>query len=263
MSDIKNIQNEYVTVKGPFGVINQGNGYAIVNVHTREEVARNISSFLDCVKTIDYLLGEYKNPSDSEGETTTPPDDLLDELDLATVRSIATYFEEYAPETILRYHQDHNATYEEAQVLCKRCKEIAGQLRQVRNKQDLSKSIHKIELLKQQVSRFQHREYQYRWTTHLERDVLAKLNPILSEIDSRLAGGDNESEGALRGLKPDIQKLIRKYAPETVKVKKDSNILGYSWYKCYSRDGNRLGTVRGSSGNRYWQYGGLDSQKQY
>lgn len=58
MTEIKPIQNDYVTVKQHLGVINHGDGYAIVNIHTGECMARNISSFLDCVKTIDYILGD-------------------------------------------------------------------------------------------------------------------------------------------------------------------------------------------------------------
>lgn len=253
MTEIKPIQNEFVTVKEYLGVINHGDGYAIVNVYTRECIARNITSFTDCLNAIKVLLEAGGGGFDQSLET------ILDDLDLATVRSIATYFEQYAPDIILRYHRDHNATYEEAQILCQKCREIANQLRQVRTEENLRESIQQIELLKQKVSRFQHREHKYRWTTHLDRDVLAKLNPILSG-----GKGGSQNEGDIisnLNLKPEIERLVRKYAPETVKVKKDSNILGYSWYKCYGQNGNRLGTIRGSSGDRYWQYGGLDSTK--
>jgi hypothetical protein len=145
MSDIKPIQNEFVTVKGPYGVINHGDGYAIVIVQTGECIARNISSFLDCVKTIDHLLGTMPPPP----PPPPPPND------------------------------------------------------------------------------------------------------------------DKELDRVLQDYKPDIQRLIRKYAPETRRVKKNSNFLGYTWYKCYDDSGKVLGRVRGSSDDRYWQYGGLDSQKHY
>jgi len=64
MTEIKPIQNDYVTVKQHLGVINHGNGYAIINIHTGECMARNISSFLDCVKTIDHILGEASFPTE-------------------------------------------------------------------------------------------------------------------------------------------------------------------------------------------------------
>ena len=52
MSDIKRIDtNAYVTVQGQYAVVNEGSGYAIINTHTKQVIARNISSFLDCVKS--------------------------------------------------------------------------------------------------------------------------------------------------------------------------------------------------------------------
>lgn len=141
MTDIKPIQNEYVTVKGPYGVLNEGTGYAIVNIYTGERIAQNIPSFLDCVKTIDYLLDK----SESQGKAPDP-----------------------------------------------------------------------------------------------------KLSsPATNE----------KLETAIQGLKSDVQRLIRKYAPETVRVSKKSNLLSQSRYKCYDASGNVLGRVRGSSSDRYWQYG--------
>ncbi|KZL50709.1 hypothetical protein PN488_20045 [Nodularia spumigena CS-591/12] len=135
MSEIKPIPNDYVTVKGFYGVINQGTNYAIVNIHTGETLAHNISSFLDCVKTIDYLLESVQPPP--------PPEQKIKNFD----------------------------------------------------------------------------------------------------------------------VKPDVQRLIEKYAPETVRVDKSVNFLSQSSYKCYDALGNVLGRVRGSTSNRYWQYGGLDSEK--
>jgi hypothetical protein len=52
MSDIKTIDtNAYVTVQGQYAVVNEGSGYAIITTHTKQVIARNISSFLDCVKS--------------------------------------------------------------------------------------------------------------------------------------------------------------------------------------------------------------------
>ena len=59
MSDIKKIDtNAYVTVQGQYAVVNEGAGYAIINIQTKQIVARNISSFLDCVKTLEYIVGK-------------------------------------------------------------------------------------------------------------------------------------------------------------------------------------------------------------
>ena len=64
MSDLKRIDpNTYVTVQGQYAIINEGTGYAIVNTQTQKSIAQNISSFLDCVKTLEYLVskGESQN----------------------------------------------------------------------------------------------------------------------------------------------------------------------------------------------------------
>jgi len=146
MTDITPIQNEYVTVKGPYGVLNEGTGYAIVNIYTSERIAHNIPSFRDCVETIDYLL--------EKSEASKPP-----------VK---------APEPT-----------------------------------------------------------------------------------------NEKLEKAIQGLKSDVQRLIRKYAPDTANVDKSVNPLSQSRYKCYDSKGKVLGRVRGRSGDRYWQDGGLSDQKHY
>ncbi|MEB3309982.1 MAG: hypothetical protein VKJ02_07085 [Snowella sp.] len=157
MSEIKPIKNEFAGIEGNYGIINQGTGYAVVNILTKEMKAHSISSYLDALKTAEHL-----NNKDKEVKVI--------DLEFTTVSSTNT---------------THN--------------------------QETNDSL----------------------------------------------------ERAIQGLKPDIQQLIKKYAPETVRVKKDSNILGYSWYKCYNQNGSRIGTVRGKSGDRYWQYGGLDDIQRY
>jgi hypothetical protein len=72
MTDIKPIQNEYVTVKGPYGVLNEGTGYAIVNIHTGERIAHNISSFRDCVETKDKIFGGSKKKETKVQESISP-----------------------------------------------------------------------------------------------------------------------------------------------------------------------------------------------
>jgi hypothetical protein len=134
MNDIQKIdRNEYVTVQGQYAVINEGTGYAIVNIQTKQMTARNIFSFLDCVKTLAYLAG--KSESSSPAPSQTPPP-------------------------------------------------------------------------RQQ-------------TPHL-------------------------------GVKPDVQHLIEKYAPTTIRVEKEVN-WNRSKYKCFDASGNYLGRVKGKLGDRYWE----------
>ncbi|MFB2879733.1 hypothetical protein [Floridanema aerugineum] len=71
MSDIKKLdQDNYVTVQEQYAVINEGTGYAIINIETKQIIARNISSFLDCVKTLEYMVGkgESLNPMPSQNQ---------------------------------------------------------------------------------------------------------------------------------------------------------------------------------------------------
>ncbi len=43
MSDIKTINNnDYVTVQGEYAVINEGTGYAIINIQTKQCMDNNI-----------------------------------------------------------------------------------------------------------------------------------------------------------------------------------------------------------------------------
>jgi hypothetical protein len=160
MSGIKPIgSGEFAGIEGNYGIINQGTGYAIVNILTNEMKAHNITSYLDALKTAEHLAKKDKIEAE----------EVID-LEFTTVSPTST---------------NHNPEK------------------------------------------------------------------------------NDELERVIQGLKPDIQRLIRKYAPETVRVKKDSNILGYSWYKCYNQNGSRVGTIRGKTGDRYWQYGSLDDQKFY
>ncbi|MDB9458819.1 hypothetical protein PN480_16595 [Dolichospermum circinale CS-1225] len=106
MSDIKRIDtNAYVTVQGQYAVVNEGSGYAIINTHTKQVIARNISSFLDCVKTLEYIFSNAESQNSDPIQTSafiyepdTPPKSVqekinyepkkLDELDFALIRSL-------------------------------------------------------------------------------------------------------------------------------------------------------------------------------
>ncbi|MGI0482957.1 hypothetical protein ACN4EE_19505 [Geminocystis sp. CENA526] len=152
MNEIANIDSSaYITVQGNYAVINEGTGYAIINIQNKQFLAGNISSFLDCVKTLEYIASKQDNSS-----------------------------QEYQD-----YSEDIKASQES--------------------------------------------------------------KPLTPKFD----------------VKSDIQRLIEKYAPETVKVDKSVNFMSQSRYKCYDKYGNILGRVRGKEGNRYWQYGDLSDKKHY
>jgi hypothetical protein len=80
MTEIKPIQSDYVMVKEYLGVINHGDGYAIVNVYTGECIARNITSFTDALNAIIVLLD---HGSKTGGKIEHEPDkDYISELHL-------------------------------------------------------------------------------------------------------------------------------------------------------------------------------------
>ena len=200
MSDIKRIsQNEYVTVQGQYAVINEGTRYAIVNIQTKQILARNISSFLDCVKTLEYIVGKGESQKQSQSPTPAshpkqnPNYELvqgeitsscindnqkkLDELDLALLRSLVSYFDEMA-DKVRCYHKDHHASQEEAEVIANYYLKTARMVSRITNQKDLEGLLEHLEALKEKVSRYQHDNYKYRWSTGLEK-VLMKLNKIL------------------------------------------------------------------------------------
>ena len=196
MSDIKRIDtNAYVTVQGDYAVVNEGYSYGIINIHTKQVIARNIISFLDCVKTLEYILGNAESQNSEPlrtsafiSEPEVPPkssqQDIntetkkLDELDLALVRSLASYFEEMDGK-IHKYHRDHHASREEAHVIASYYLKTAHVLRDVKTIQDVQHLIKSIETLKEKVSRYKHDGEKYRWSTGLEKEVLVKLRKII------------------------------------------------------------------------------------
>jgi transcriptional regulator of heat shock response len=195
MSDINRIDTTaYVTVQGQYAVVNEGSSYGIINIHTKQVIARNILSFLDCVKTLEYIVGktEVQNSEPIQTSAFIDESDIsnisnqgeinfenkkLDELDLALVRSIASYFEEMTGK-IRRYHQDHNASKEEADVIANYYLKIAAVIKNIQTQQDVKKLITSIETLKEKVSRYEHESYKYRWSTGLEKEVLVKLRKM-------------------------------------------------------------------------------------
>jgi hypothetical protein len=102
---------------------------------------------------------------------------LLDELDLLSVKSAASFFENF-PEKIIRYHQDHHATIEEARVIADYYLKMAECLRTVKTLQDVKDIIDKIENLKRKISRYQHDDHKYRWTKDIDKNALDRLKSI-------------------------------------------------------------------------------------
>jgi hypothetical protein len=108
----------------------------------------------------------------------------LDELDLALLRSLASYFEEMNGK-IRHYYRDHHASREESDIIANDYLKTADIVRSVKTQQDLEKLLESIENLKKKVSRYQHESYKYRWSTGLEKEVIAKLNKIMDRIPSK------------------------------------------------------------------------------
>jgi hypothetical protein len=102
---------------------------------------------------------------------------LLDELDSALIKGLASYFQDM-PDKILHYHNDHNATKEEAEVIARYYFQTADKLIQIKTENDLINIIQEIENLKKTVSRYQHESMKYRWSYELDKKVLEKLKSI-------------------------------------------------------------------------------------
>lgn len=106
MNEIANIDpTAYVTVQGNYAVINEGSGYAIVNLQNKQFLARNISSFLDCIKTLEYIAGkqdnfsqDYQNQSPQQSyQPYQQSQPLTPKFDVKS--DVQRLIEKYAPET--------------------------------------------------------------------------------------------------------------------------------------------------------------------
>ena len=105
----------------------------------------------------------------------------LDELDLAFLGGLASYFETM-PDKICQYHQDHHASKEEADVIANYYKKTAVIFRSVRTIEDLYELLKFLENLKKKISRYQHNEDKYRWSTSLDKEVLTKLKKFIDTL---------------------------------------------------------------------------------
>ncbi|WP_027402770.1 hypothetical protein [Aphanizomenon flos-aquae] len=101
MSDIKKIDtNAYVTVQGQYAVVNEGAGYAIINIQTKQIVARNISSFLDCVKTLEYIVGKGESQDPIQYSTSNENQPQIQLTNFGVKPDIQRLIEIYAPATV-------------------------------------------------------------------------------------------------------------------------------------------------------------------
>ncbi|MBE9259173.1 MULTISPECIES: hypothetical protein [Dolichospermum] len=101
MSDIKKIDtNAYVTVQGQYAVVNEGAGYAIINIQTKQIVARNISSFLDCVKTLEYIVGKGESQDPIQYSTSNENQPQIQLTNFGVKPDVQRLIEIYAPATV-------------------------------------------------------------------------------------------------------------------------------------------------------------------
>jgi hypothetical protein len=103
----------------------------------------------------------------------------LDEIDLASLKGIAAYFE-VMPDKIRHYHRDHQASPEKAEVLANYYFKTANMMKSVKTYSDLKNFIKWVENLKEKVSRYKHESYKYRLSTGIEKEVLAKLKKLIA-----------------------------------------------------------------------------------
>ncbi len=102
---------------------------------------------------------------------------FLDELDLATLKAMVNYFEEM-PAKIRHYHQDHNASPEEAEVIAGYYFKVAEFIKTIQTPQEIDVLIEVVNRLKKKISRYQHKGHKYRWSTGLDKHVLEKLEEL-------------------------------------------------------------------------------------
>lgn len=99
------------------------------------------------------------------------------ELDLAVIKSLVSYFETM-PEKIRHYHDHHQASKEEAEIIANYYKNTAKIISNVQTQSDLKNLIIHIKDLKNKVGRYKHKESKYRWSEGLDKKVLKKLEKI-------------------------------------------------------------------------------------
>ncbi|QUS59742.1 protein kinase [Synechocystis sp. PCC 7338] len=110
---------------------------------------------------------------------------FLSELDQALIDSVANYFK-LMIDKILRYHSDHNASYEEAEVLSRYYNDIENFLRKIKSRDDIQSIIDRVQRLKKMTDRYRHSSRKYQWSYGLEKNVLDKLRMIISNSKPNL-----------------------------------------------------------------------------
>ena len=88
-------------MQGQYAVINEGAGYAILNIQTKQMLARNISSFLDCVKTLEYIVGKGESQSQSSSPRNPCQSQHQPKIpDFGVRADVQHLIETYAPATV-------------------------------------------------------------------------------------------------------------------------------------------------------------------
>ena len=96
--------NDFVTVQGQYAVINEGVGYSIVNINTKEFLARNINSFLDCIKTLEYITSKSEKLCESNVTgrviSQNKPSQLFQTPAFNVKVDVQILIEKFAPSTV-------------------------------------------------------------------------------------------------------------------------------------------------------------------
>lgn len=101
----------------------------------------------------------------------------LSESDLAIIKSLKLYFEKM-PDFVRRYHSDHHAPKEEADIIANYLLKASTIIDNTKTNNDLIKLFEYLVTLKGKVSQYNHNEYKYRWSVILENEILTKLQKI-------------------------------------------------------------------------------------
>lgn len=141
----------------------------------KENLEKVISKLSQLIETITIKMQEDKTISiDNKSQQE------LDKLDLAKIKSLASYFGEMTSQ-IRRNYQEHNASREEAEIIADYYQQTVAIVRSVRNKNDLEHLIIYVDDLQKKVMQYRHILFQYRLSTSLKNEVLDKLKEILNK----------------------------------------------------------------------------------
>lgn len=101
----------------------------------------------------------------------------ISDVQIAEIKQLSNYFREMVGKT-LHYHDDHQASPEEAEVLASYYLQISDYLKKIKNVDELNQAIQNIESLKQILTKYNHESHKYNWDYNLEKHVLQKLKTM-------------------------------------------------------------------------------------